>query len=355
MSVAPEGPGIDRRGLAVIAWLLGFLVACHVVVELAGLRFMQGVNWPTDLFAFQHLEHVDVDVAVIGSSRASFAISPSAVDACLEQRLDRATTTVNLARSFLEIETTSRLLPQLFPDGETPAVLVLAVSEETVDDYTPYASGLLGTYGGLVDIPMALARARDMGDVETALWPIGRPVGSLAMFLARRYRQDDHLRWMMVHHGGGQFCFERKRCEVNNARIMSEFPELWGGRLMRAQRRGAELRFERYGVGEGAAHRAVMDILAWARSREVEVLVVEEPVHWAYRDLVPPEATLAFRAYLDRLADEPGVELLTSARHRQFRGRRLYVDPTHMSELGSELFSDEVCQRGLVPLLERVD
>lgn len=163
--------------------------------------FVQGVTWPTDLFAYQHLPQPSVDVAIVGSSRASFGLSPSYIARCLGEKLGRPTHSVNLARSFQEASSTELLLPRVFPEGHAPEVLVIGISEEFPDDTNPYSAGLIGAYGGLGDIPGALMRARGPADVQAALWPIARPIQSLALFIGRRYRADDHLRWMMAHHG----------------------------------------------------------------------------------------------------------------------------------------------------------
>ena len=90
-----------RHGLALLGWLVVFGLLLTAAVDRMGLKYVQGVIWPTDMHTFGlHDGPRSIDVAILGSSRASFDLTPSVIDACLADKLSRPTHTVNLARVF---------------------------------------------------------------------------------------------------------------------------------------------------------------------------------------------------------------------------------------------------------------
>ena len=90
--------GTTAHGLRILAWLLTMCIGLSIAVRAAGLKYVQGIIWPTDLHSFRLMEIPpdSVDVVVMGSSRASFAITPSSLDLCLGRELGRPTRTYNL-------------------------------------------------------------------------------------------------------------------------------------------------------------------------------------------------------------------------------------------------------------------
>ena len=126
---------ITRRGLAAIAGAALCALFCGIAVEALGLGQVRGIVWPTDLLTFDQIAWGPIDVAVVGSSRASFALSPDAVDDCLEGYLDRPTQTVNLARTYATAWTARGLVEELLDGERAPRVLLLAVGPEFFDEH----------------------------------------------------------------------------------------------------------------------------------------------------------------------------------------------------------------------------
>ena len=63
------------RGLAVLGWLVAMLVALSLGTRAAGLKYVQGVIWPSDLNTFRYLPtDVPIDVAILGSSAGGWGL-----------------------------------------------------------------------------------------------------------------------------------------------------------------------------------------------------------------------------------------------------------------------------------------
>ena len=92
-----EDRGLVGRGRRVLGWTVLLVLVLTAVLEGLGFRYVQNVVWPTDLVTFQHMDTGPLDVVILGSSRASFAFSPTAIDRCLASELGGATRSVNLA------------------------------------------------------------------------------------------------------------------------------------------------------------------------------------------------------------------------------------------------------------------
>ena len=68
-----------------------------------------------------------------------------------------------------------------------------------------------------------------------------------------RHDQDDHLRWMMMNHGGGQFCFGSEACERNNQAVKIKVGGRWDTVMSHIDELTEE-RYQNYRLNDGPVH-----------------------------------------------------------------------------------------------------
>jgi len=342
--------GTTRHGLQIIAVAFAACLLLNLLVERAGLKYVQGVIWPTDLPAFAQLPSEPIDVAVFGSSRASFALPPDGLDFCLSETLGRPTNTVNLARTFATAYDAEVVVRDLLDDNP-PEVLVLAVGAEFVDEYNHQFSAGLAAHAGVADIPTNLAHARGLSDVFAAIFPIGRGAESAALYLSGRYDNEARLTWMMIHHGGGQFCYGNTPCERQNKAYEKLLSDRWDAVSANVLPTLREDRYEPYLVGDGQVHDGLLALLDWARARDVQVAFVKLPMHGDFQEGIPRSVRQSFTAYIDAIAEEHGA-IVYDGHNRDYRtNRRWYLDPDHLNADGAKRFTKTVCRKVLAPML----
>ena len=342
------------RGMQIVLWGLAVCLLLYGVQAAAGLKYVQGVVWPTDLYAFEHGVSGPIDVAVLGSSRASFSVSPSAVDLCLSERLGRATQTVNLARTFATARTTEQLSRALLAGERTPRLVVLAVGPEFFNEYNHQTAVSTAANADLQDLPAELLASRGLADVLGALRPLTRGPENLSLFLAGRHEGEAHLRWMMLHHGGGQFCYDEDggACRTNNAAVMNTLRSRWNLMQTSLIPRVREERFTHYAVGDGLVADAEATFLARTAAEGTQVVLARVPLHHTFAAQIPPEVDALFTAHLEALAAQhPHVSLFVPSDPNWPSTRNRFIDPDHLSDDGSKRFSSELCLEALVPLL----
>ncbi len=340
-----------RAGLGVLLSALLTCLALNLAVDRAGLKYVQGVIWPTDVPAFVQLPEEPIDVAVLGSSRASFGLPPSALDACLSEVLDRPTRSVNLGRTFATAYEAEVLYRELLGGARTPAVLVLAAGPEFFDEYNHRRAAGIAAHAELSDLPENLAYAHGLADVYAALWPLGRGAASAAPYLGGRYDIEARLTWLMLHHDGGQFCYGSPECRRQNREYQQLLSGRWDAVVNRTLPTLAEDRFTPYALGSGLVHRRLLSLLSLAGDRGSEVLLLLLPAHERYTEQVPNAALAAFRDYVTMLEDRYDVTVFDGSSRQLREQRRLYVDPDHLNAEGARRLSEAVCRGALAPLL----
>lgn len=340
-----------RRGLAIALWALLGCLFLYGVQDAAGLKYVQGVIWPTDIYTFQRAIDGPIDVAVVGSSRASFAVSPSRMDACLAERGVAGTQTVSLARTFATAKTADQLRRDLLAGERTPQVLVLAVGPEFFNEHNHQSHESTAANTDLSGIPAALGQARGLQSALAALRPLTRGVENIAIFLTRRHETEDHLRWMMLHHGGGQFCYDSEACSDSNKAIRTTMRSRWDLVQRNLIPQVGEERFARYAVGDGRVHDALRETLRWAKANDVEVVLAHVPLHTTFQAQIPPAVRKRLGAYLADLAPRYDVTRFTPSSSRWPTTRSLYTDADHLSAIGSRRFTDELCKEVIAPML----
>ncbi len=342
-------PGTKGIAVALAAVLVSLLLTA--INDRLGLKYVQGVVWPTDLYTFQHTDFGPIDVAVLGSSRASFGLAPSAVDTCLTEALGRPTQTVNLGRTFATALTAQALTADLLTGDKVPKVLVLAVGPEFFNEHNHQLSVGISGHADPADVPRLLRQARDLSAVMAALRPMARGPENLTRFLAGRHRTGGHLRWMMLHHGGGQFCYGSPECQTNNDAVMRSLADRWqlarAAMLPRLQRQ----RFSQYEVGRGPVHEAVLEMIAWTRAQGSTLALVKLPLHKLFIAEIPLQAIVDYNAYVDQLVATYDLPVFETSSPKWLTSRQRYMDPDHLSDDGSSRLSRVVCRDLLSPLL----
>ena len=341
-----------RRGALVVLWLALLGTGLGLVTEHIGLKYVQGVIWPTDLYTFQQMQTGPIDVVIFGSSRASFAISPSAVDACLEESLGRPTQSVNLARTFSTALNADIVVRDLLVDSRIPDFLVLGVGPEFFNEHNHQMAPSIATHASIQDIPQVLRHTTSLTGLSAALWPLVRGAESLALFLSGRHEAETQLRWMMMHHGGGQFCFGSAVCEENNQRIKGNLSHRWASATSTMLPRLYEERFANYEVGTGLVHDRMLSLIAWSERNDVQLVIVQLPLHDSFLRRIPPEVFEAEEAYLRMLSGEHSILVHNAMGVSWARRRSQYIDPDHLAPAASKLLSDDICRGVLLNHIE---
>ena len=338
--------GTTAHGLRILAWLLTLCIGVSLAVRAAGLKYVQGIIWPTDLHSFQLMDIPadSVDVVIMGSSRASFAITPTSLDICLEQELERPTRTYNLARTFATARSAHRLSQDLLTEDREPRALVLAIGPEFFDESNHRTAPDLRAHIDLEDIPLEATHVSSLEEFFALTRPLADGVERASLYLAQRHN-DAHLRWMMTHHRGGQFCEtadprspDGEACSENNRAIVELLNNEWyGARFM-------EERFADYEVGTGPVHQHMLQLIEWTRSRDIRLIIVEVPLHRDFLDEIPPDIMDRYRSYLDALVETHGIPVFRSPDTSWAKTRSRFLDPDHLNAGGSQRFSREICQ-----------
>lgn len=351
MSRDPAATAMTRRGWAVMFWATLVAVASSLLVEWRGLAYVQGVVWPGDLYAFEQVERGPIDVAILGSSRAAFGLSPSTLDSCLEGQLGRPTHSVNLGRAFTTAFAADLLTEDLLQGERQPELLVLAIEPELFDEHNPRMAVSVSSLAHVAQIPGALGTVHDLQTFFGALHPLVRGPETLALYLSGRWDTKPWLRWLMLHHGGGLFCTGHDECQVHNQALEATL-EGWDELVARVMLpKLKDDRFPDYQVGTGPVHAHAEALLDRAAADGVQVVLVELPRLKGFERHIPPEVEPAYRAYLrDLLARHP-LPLHDVGDGEWSQLRRYYVDGEHLNAAGSSRYTKELCRETLAPLL----
>jgi len=344
-------PSVDsrrttRHGLALLAWTLVFGLMVTALTDRMGLKYVQGVIWPTDLHTLELRQAPrQLDVAILGSSRASFDLTPAVIDDCLAEQVGRPTTTVNLARVFATGHTMSHLYDDLLAH-DPPKVLVVGVTAEALDDTNPMMRASVQGSAGVDDIASELLGARSLPQVVAALRPVVRGAETLPFFLAQRHLGEARLSWIMDHHGGGQWCAGSPACEAQNRDLEKVLARRWDRSLQDLPRVGTE-RFADYNAEKGRAINGLAQLIDAAKQAGVHVILIDLPLHQRFQDEIPQQATDAYEHAITALAKAHEVTLYRPDIDHWTTSRRSWVDTDHLSRLASAELSRMLCREAL--------
>ncbi|HJN77062.1 MAG TPA: hypothetical protein QGF58_24270 [Myxococcota bacterium] len=326
------------------------LVGTSAATEAAGLRYVQNIVWPSDIFSFQHGVEGPLDVVVFGSSRGSFGVSPTALDACLSDTLGRQTRSVNLSRVYSTGLTWEHLARDVLVSDRVPKLLVIGVTAEALNDNNHKNFRIFALEGRVADVPEMLAEARNVRTVIGALEPVARGPETLALLLSGRFDEEQRLRWMMTHHRGGQFCFGDPTCPDQNEAFSKLSSYRWAKWSTERQGLATAGRFGDWETGEGLNHRRMLETLQWADDNGVAVLFVNMPLHPQFFRVIPGDVYSAHvQAVLEM--EGAGVEVWDGNLSTWRSDKEHWLDPDHLDASGSAIFSAELCEQ-VAPILE---
>ena len=342
---------VTSRGLAILAWVAAWSAGAGGLSEALGLKYAERSPWPTDLFAFAHAGFHDIDVAVLGSSKASFGLPPSAIDRCLSPRVGRNTRTVNLARMYATAFTMAAVARDLLDGERAPKVLVLALEPEAVNAWNPHTPDSVPGTAAAWQVPRLLAGAWSWSEAVAALHVLVRGPESVAIAAAEADGTDARLRWHMLAHGGGQWCYGSWRCKQQNALYEKSEAGRWDQRVkdelpvVRDQRYGA------WRVGSGVNHEALVGLLTSAKAQDIRVVLVDMPVHDVFRAEVPDAVASGYEAYLDETAATWGATVWHGQAAVPGDERKHWIDPEHLGPTGAQRLGRALCQEVLADLV----
>lgn len=341
---------VDRRAAALLGALAALVGLADGLAEALGLRWLQEVEWPTDLYAFGQLAPEPLDVAVVGSSRAHFGLPPSGLDVCLSARLGRPTRTVGLNRLTASAFTEDVLARDLLADTP-PAVLLVEVAPETVNARHFEMDYNLSSGAAIRDVPDCLLDDPGLDRAAACARPLVRGVENLAQLLQRPLDDTAHLRWMMTQHGGGQYCYADAACRARNAAYDTSRAGRWEKRLETVIGSVRSTRFRDYTIDGGLNGERLRALARREEARGVEVVLVNLPVHEVYQREVPAEVYQSFLTWAEALATAEGatwVDLNTPARQHD---RAAFLDPDHLDADGAEALTRGLCEGAVGDLL----
>lgn len=335
----------DRRSAAILGWCAAVLGLALVVSQALGLKYSQEIVWPTDLYAFQRIETGPIDVALIGSSRTTFGLAPTAIDPCLSEKLGRPTTTYNLARVFASMATERSVAEALLVGPRVPKLAVVEIAPEILADRHHEHAYNTASEAGLGEVPSCLAMASSADDLVACARPPLRGVENLAWLLSGERADINHLNWMMIHQRGGQFCFGSSACQEHNQRFEGPLHNRWEMRVERVLPTLTEDRFGDWQISEGQGHTALLDLIEASRAGGYDLLLMNMPVHQIYQDEIPAADYAAYLDYIEGIATEYGVQIFDANTPEWNQDRDRFYDPDHLSSSGAQRLSQELCKR----------
>ena len=333
-----------RRGLSLLILFVLGVLGVSAVTEASGLKYVQNLVWPSDIYAFQTAVDGPLDVVVMGSSRASFGISPTRLDLCLEDELGRETRSVSLARVYSTGLTWNKLARYTLTDDKIPRVLVIGVTPEAFNDHNHKNDMIYAHEGEMLDVPRMLQASESGEDVLGSLAPLARGPETLALMLSGRFDNEARLRWLMLHERGGQFCSGDPACGDQNQAFEDLQDYRWAKWAVQREQLLSVERFSNFEAGKGLHHEQLLELLAWADGNGVTVMLVNMPLHPAFFQQVPPETYMAYSEYLWLLSREHGLPTFDGNLTDWRDDKDHWLDPDHLGRTGAMRFSDELCQ-----------
>jgi hypothetical protein len=338
---------VNRRLLAIVGWLVVLLVWSHGLVHLGGLKHLRPVRWPTDLYTLGRINPGPVDLLILGSSRMTFGVAPTAIDPCVSERVGRTTSSWSWSRANASLWS-QWLVGREALQHTRPGVVLIEVAPEMASRNHYEQAWNAKNEAEVQDIPDCFSGAQGLEEVEACLYPLVRPLDNLSRLDVRSPQDAPHLRWMALYARGGQFCFGTAECRAHNARFAPRLETRWKRREEKVLPLIASERFADYEIGPPQTT-GIDRLVRAAREQGAQPVLVRMPVHSAYSERIPADAERQFGDYLEVLVAREGLPLLDLSQQWS-EERSLYADPDHLNEQGALRLSAEVC-RVVAPLL----
>lgn len=339
----PRAPSLHghRPVLGLGLSIVTLLLLAHALSAALGLKYVQEVEWPTDLYTLEQLDRSAPDVAIVGSSRAHYGLSPSALDLCLQRELGRPTETLAANRLAASLYAADAVARDLFDGPRAPKVLVVEVAPESLNANHFELDYNVASSADVADIPECVADGR--ASWAACARPLVRGVENIAFYARRPLTDRGHVEWMALYHGGGQYCFDNAACLARNDAYDRGHADRWQTRVERVLPQVSAERFTEYTVGSGLPSAHFVAMLRRAAAAGTAVVVVNLPVSAAYRAEVPAPALARYAEWVTATTAEHGARYLDydTAEWREARDR--YLDPDHLNARGSLLLSNALC------------
>ncbi|MFT4976066.1 MAG: hypothetical protein ACI8S6_001961 [Myxococcota bacterium] len=330
------GP-VDQRALSVTVWIVVLVVASGLVAHHQGLDHLPASSWPTDRFTYDALYPETPDLLLVGSSRLAFGAVPKMLGECAS-----VPTAASLTQNYGSVVSSAILLREAVAAGGTPEVVVFEVSPEVVSASSPYLTDNLRQSATWHDLGPCVAATNSSAMLSACLRPLVAGLDGLGRYLSGRHRADPHSRWMMQHHGGGQYCFDGPTCKQSNAAVVAGLKQQWDRRAEELPELIASY-YKDYALGVGLGHRYLEQSIALARQEGFSLLLLNMPVHDSYQDLIPEEAYARYQEYLASLEGGP-VTVIDANRPQLRRDKRLFIDPDHLRPAGARKLTRQLCR-----------
>jgi hypothetical protein len=258
---------------------------------------------------------------------------------------------VNLARRFATAFSVEMLAKDLLVGSHRPKILLFGIEPEAVNARNHQAADNTPAHASLTRFPATLLAARRWSELAGALRTLGRGPENLAAYVSGASDTDARLRWLMLYQGGGMWCFGSKACKEQNENLMRRESTRWEIRVAEWIPQITEERFTSYELGTGVNHDAMERLDAWARDNDVQLALVDVPLHPIFREQIPEQVQSDYDDYLDAFATGSNVPLYRPDTAALAPDRASWVDPDHLAVAGSLALSRAVCRDLLAPLL----
>lgn len=340
---------VDRRALGLFLSLLLLVALCDLLSVYMRIKSLQDTEWPTDLYALSFVDR-HPQVGVVGSSRAHYALSPSALSSCLSLESGQVIAANRMRASAYTIDIAAR---DFFSANDAPGILIAEVAPESLSKNHFELDFSVASNAEIQDIPECVVAAATTNAKNLSFASCSRPlfrgVENMAFLLHREWTDHRHIEWMALYQGGGQYCFGDPECQRRNADYDSRNMERWESRIKEVLPTVAPVRFADYEVG-GLPATHFVAMLDRARKHQQKIWIINLPVHALYQQKIPPSAYQSFLEWTRRTVLEHGGKFLDYNLPEWQQDRTLFLDPDHLNSRGAQKMAEAVC-REVAPAL----
>lgn len=345
-----DSGGSGRFYASTVAWVTVLAAGALVLTSARGLEWARRVAWPTDLYAFQQVDHGPIDVAVVGASRVSFGVPPTALDEELATRIGRATRSVNLSRDYASMFAERAIAHSLLRGRTLPRVAVVEVAPETVNSLHHRNESNMAQHVEFATMWSCFGAAETQEGWAGCTRPLFRGIERLANHFAGRVDYRTDIEWLLLFHGGGQYCYGSVQCDRYNETYERDPEGRWETRLARVKPKIRPQRYSRVRIGSGIAHDSLLGLCDWGKENGVEIVLLNMPVHRAYQSEIPADVYAEYLDYMAAIARDEEVLFLDANTADWWDRQDLFLDLDHLNHVGARSLATDVAD-AVAPLL----
>lgn len=356
-------PNVISRCVQLVAATLAVLVASHVGIEAAGLRFFQpeASESIATLDAFR-LEPQQVDVVLLGSSRLRRAAVVPVIENVLARTTGQSVRAFNLSQQAGETTAYYVIVRDLLRDERVPRLLVLGLGAYSLNAHGARRAHALEHLASPVDWLGPLGPSWRRGDeVERTVSAAFRAPGTLLQLWRRRTPSYRATVGPILERGGSLFAplepvnalpdadTALRRLSVATA---SDAVHTRRARAVAHRARGVRQKLLRSYDPEGPERWALEALLDVAAERDLTVLVLDMPVGRAFgaRAYLQGEYE-AYRKVVRDVCAHRGVRLVDLNQGSWRPADVHFSDGDHLTAEAAQLYSVALAERVLAPEL----